>query len=100
MPWLVIHLVRPRPSLRGYCRRYLLEPATNLFVGVGSALLLRDIVERIESAKVEAVVIVGDKKREMGMRLKVLGPSDRKIVDCDGISLVMKKRQEKQQDID
>ena len=89
--WLVIQLTKPRQSLRGYCRRYFLEPSANLFVGKGNRLLFDDLDRRISNSGINAVVVAGHNKSDLGMVVRVYGNPDRSIVNLDGFQLIQRK---------
>lgn len=89
--WTVIHLVKPRDSLRGYCRRFLLEPAPNLFVGKVNKTLAEDIVSRVTESGIDGVMICQCRKSDLGLRIKVFGNPDRAVVDLGGLQVVSRK---------
>ena len=89
--WLVVQLTRPRQSLRGYCRRFLLEPSANLFVGKANRVLFDDLDKRIEESGIDAVVVAGHTKADLGMVVRVYGSPSRSIINLDGLQVVLRK---------
>lgn len=86
--WIVLQLTKPRSSLRGYCRRFLLEPSPNLFVGAATRPLLEDLISRIEKAAIDAVLVAQDRRSDIGAKIKLFGVPHRTTVDVDGVQLV------------
>ncbi|KAB2839357.1 MAG: type I-E CRISPR-associated endoribonuclease Cas2 [Burkholderiales bacterium] len=89
--WIVIALNKPRPALRGYCRRFLLEPQSNLFVGNATKPLVLDLIARIESMRADAVLIYGHRGSDLGLGIKIFGRCDRQPTDFDGLQLILRK---------
>lgn len=85
---IVLQLNKPRPSLRGYCRRFLLEPSSNLFVGNATRPLTEDLVNKIKKSGVEAILIRSQRASEMGMAVTMFGNPKRQIEDADGLPLI------------
>lgn len=88
---IVLQLVKPRASLRGYCRRFLLEPSANLFVGRANKDLLEDLSKKVDESGICAVLVIQDKKMDMGVRLKVFGKPNRSVIDFDGFQAISRK---------
>lgn len=88
---LTLLLVSPRSSLRGYCRRYLLEPFPNLFIGKVSKVFLQDVFKRIREGNVQAVAIVSRGASDIGCDLVLFGSHSKEVVDCDGLTLIRNK---------
>ena len=89
--WLVLQLNKPRASLRGYCRRFLLEPSPNLFVGKANRTLFDDIDQRIKESGIDAVVVVGHSKTDLGLIVKNYGAAPRSVVNLDGFQAILRK---------
>lgn len=89
--WVVIVLNKPRPVLRGYCRRFLLEPRPNLFVGKATKPLVLDLIARFETSLANAVLVYGHRGSDLGLGIKTFGQSDREPVDLDGLQLILRK---------
>lgn len=88
---LVLVLEKPRASLRGYCRRFLAEPHSNVFVGQVTRPLVDDLVRRIEDAGINAVAIVSTRKADNGCRIRSFGDPFRTVADLDGFQVVTRK---------
>jgi len=86
--WLVLQIKKPRDSLRGYCRRFLLEPAPNLFVGKANKTLAEDLVRRITESGIDAVMVWQYRQSDLGLRIKVFGSPDRSVVELDGFQVI------------
>lgn len=86
--WIVLVLNKPRASLRGYCRRFLLEPSPNLFVGKATRTLAEDLVARIEKSGIDAVMIGPRKRSDSGLWVRVFGSPARQVADLNGFQVV------------
>lgn len=82
--FIVLKISSPRASLRGYCRRFLLEPAANVFVGKGNKRLFDDLARRLDESGVEAVMVRSRADSDLGCDVRVFGNPPRSIVDLDG----------------
>lgn len=89
--WIVLQITKPRASLRGYFRRFLLEPSPNLFVGKANRPLVEELVKRVEDSGVDAVMIWQRRKSDLGLWVKVFGKPDRTAVDLDGFQVILRK---------
>lgn len=89
--WIVLSLNKPRASLRGYCRRFLLEPVPNMFVGKANRVLAEDLTIRLEESGIEAVMVCQHRKSDTGMSIKIFGTPSRTVVDMDGLHLISVK---------
>ena len=89
--WIVLQLNKPRASLRGYCRRFLLEPAPHLFAGVVNKVLAEDLVRRIDESGISAVVIIQKRQSDLGMWVKIFGDPNRRAVDIHGFQVISRK---------
>lgn len=88
---VILVLENPRASLRGYCRRFLLEPHANVFVGQATRPLLEDLASRIERSGIIAVLIASTRKADNGCRIKLFGDPHRKVVDLEGLQIVTRE---------
>ncbi|MBE7540625.1 MAG: type I-E CRISPR-associated endoribonuclease Cas2 [Opitutaceae bacterium] len=88
---MVVKLIKPRQSLRGYCRRFLVEPSANLFVGKANRVLFDDLDKRVLDSGIDAVVIAGNTKSDLGLVIRVYGSPDRSIVSLDGFQVILRK---------
>lgn len=89
--WLVLHLNKPRKSLRGYCRRFLLEPSTNLFVGKINKTLFNDLDKRLVESGINAVLVVGHSKSDLGLVMRTYGTPIRNVITLDGFQAINRK---------
>jgi hypothetical protein len=89
--WLVLHLNKPRQSLRGYCRRFLLEPSSNFFVGKGNRKLFDDLDKRIKESGINAIIVAGHSRSDLGMVIRTYGESPRQVINLDGFQAIVRK---------
>ncbi len=89
--WIILHVHKPRGSLRGYCRRYMLEPSPNLFVGKATKTLKEDIERRIEESGSDGFLIRECRESDLGLSIRIFGNPEREIVDLNGFQVVKKK---------
>ena len=82
--------------LRGYITRFLVQADTGLFVGRTSNRVATLLWQRCEDALTEgrATMICSANDTEQGFKIHQLNPNNRKIIDCDGLSLAMWAGQE------
>lgn len=92
--WAVVILEKPRASLRGYCRRFLIEPASNIFVGKTNKVLFEDLTEKIKQSGINATIIHDSRKSDLGFRAIVFGNPARQIVDLGGFQAILRKNKE------
>ena len=97
MPWIVVILENPEPSLRGWLRARIPEMPGMVFAGRVSGFLVRQVVEHVEKTRGRATILAAAKDTEYGFRVRLIGYTDYKIVDIDKFFLVGKvvKRQRK-----
>lgn len=87
---VVMMLERVPRSLRGELTRWLLEPRTGVFVGTVSALVRDKLWEQVCSKMGEGGgILVYSANNEQGFEMRLWGSPDRRVVDFDGLSLVM-----------
>lgn len=90
MPWLVVILENPEPSLRGWLRARIPEMPGMVFAGRVSGFLVRQVIARVEQTHGRATILAAAKDTEYGFRVHLIGYTDYKVVDNDGFSLVGK----------
>lgn len=97
MPWIVVILENPEPSLRGWLRARLIEMPGMVFAGRVHGSLARQIVRQVEKTRGRATLLAASSLQEQGFRLRLIGHTDYKLIDSDGFFLVGKtvKRQRK-----
>ena len=81
-------LNNPRASLRGYCRRFLLEPSPNMFVGKANRVLVEDLMNRLEESGIEAVMVRQHRNSDTGLAIRIFGSPSRSVVDMDGFQTI------------
>lgn len=89
--WVVLQMNKPRASLRGYCRQFLLEPSPNLFVGRANRPLAEDLMRKLEESGIDAVMVRAHSKSDLGMAIKIYGNPHRQVVNLDGFQAIMRK---------
>ncbi len=87
---VTISLVGPSTSVRGMLRNLFLEPQAHLFVGSVNTKQLLEVVSILEKSKCVGMIVAQSKKHPMGVRLKQLGLTDRRIIEYDGLQLIEK----------
>ena len=95
MPWLVVILENPEPSLRGWLRSRIPEMPGMVFAGRVSGLLVRQVLKKVEQTRGRATILAAAKDCEYGFRVRLIGHTDYKIVDSDGLLLVGRTVQRK-----
>jgi CRISPR-associated endoribonuclease Cas2 subtype I-E len=97
MPWLVVILENPEPTLRGWLRSRLPEMPGMVFAGRVPGSLARHVVQRVEQTRGRATLLAASAACEYGFRVRLIGHTDYKIIDSDGFLLVGKtvRRQRK-----
>lgn len=86
---VTISLISPPAQIRGWLRNAFMEPQPSLFVGALSGNQIADLVDRLEKAQCNGVVIAHTKKSPLGVRIKTLGTDRlRSVVELDGVQLV------------
>ena len=85
-----------RPSLRGGLTRWMLEIRAGVFVGTLSARV-RDhlwamVVEKLDGGN---AVLAWEAPNEQGFALRTAGDSKREIFDIDGLTMVVRKVEER-----
>lgn len=90
MPWFVVILENPEPSLRGWLRARLPEMPGMVFAGRVPGSLLRQAVQRVEQTQGRATILAASSAQEYGFRVRLIGHTDYRIIDSDGFLLVGK----------
>lgn len=91
MSWLVISLENPKPSVRGWLRRYLLELPTMVFVGKLDAHTMTAVIAYVKSANCRAAIAVA-RRSGIGFAIEIVGYDDFSVNDLDGIGLPCRKQ--------
>ncbi len=77
-------------GLRGECTRFLLELKAGVFLGTVSATVRTLLWEKIkEECRSGGAILVYSYPNEQGFVLEMWGDPRRKVVDLDGISLII-----------
>jgi CRISPR-associated endoribonuclease Cas2 subtype I-E len=90
MPWLVVILENPEPTLRGWLRSRLPEMPGMVFAGRVPGSLIRQVTDRVEKTQGRATLLAASVAHDYGFRVRLVGHTDYKIVDSDGFLLVGK----------
>lgn len=78
------------PSLRGRLTRWLIEPRAGVFVGKISALVREKLWEMcLDNKKTGGVIQIWSDANEQGFSVRSEGDTSRKIVDYEGLWLVL-----------
>jgi len=86
---IVMILEKVPASLRGELSRWLVEPATGVFVGYVSSMVRDRLWEKCcKSKAAEGVVQVWSMNNEQRYRMRTHGDTSRRIVELDGVQLV------------
>lgn len=86
MRWMVVALIKPEPSLRGWLRRYLAELPGLVFVGCPNARVRDAILAKIKAGHGKAAV-VSPVKNEMGFGVELINHDAFVMRDFDGLRL-------------
>lgn len=88
MRLIVVSVTSPPARLRGYLRRFLLEPAPCLFVGGVSRDLADDVRGTLIAEDASGFMLVSAAQEELGCRFEYFRQDQQSLIDFDGISLV------------
>lgn len=89
---VVLILEKVKPSLRGLLTRWMIEPKTGVFVGTMSARV-RDLLWDKVGEKLGpdgGAILIHPARNEQGFAVRSLGKTKRKIIDLEGLTLVLK----------
>ena len=95
---VLMMLERVTPSIRGELTRWLCQPRTGVFVGKVSALVRDKLWDRVarslasikprKSGRTPGAILVYTTNNEQGFAIRVMGETDRTVVDFEGLLLV------------
>lgn len=87
---VVIVIERAPLKLRGEMTRWLLESKPGVFVGNISALVRDKLWKKIcEDENELSAIIIYSAANEQGFRMEMTGEPQRRVVDIEGIQLIM-----------
>lgn len=92
MSFAVLHVENAEEHIRGYVRRFLVEVATNLYVGTASTKVIDRIWERLESLSTCRAILVTPGGDEKGYDVRLHRTEAVTVVDYDGVKLVARSR--------
>ncbi len=88
---IVLILEAVRPALRGEITRWLLEPHPGVFVGRVSAMVRELLWEKCcQASGSGGVILIHAAVNEQGYAIRLHGRTRRKVVDMEGLQLIMK----------
>jgi CRISPR-associated protein Cas2 len=86
---MIISLTSVNQQLRGYLSRFLIEINTGLYVGNVSARVRDYLCDRVtDNIGIGKAVLAWNTDNEQGFALKIIGYSDREVVNNEGIFLI------------
>jgi len=88
MRLIVVSVTTPSAPLRGYLRRFLLEPTPCLFVGGVSRDVMEDVCHALIAGDVPGFMLVAAQREELGYQFRYFHVPHRTLADFDGITLI------------